>query len=41
MENKMGLLTCTESDIKKAARGIVFAYKYNIHIVSKWMRKRM
>jgi len=41
MENKMNLLTCTEADIKKAAKGIKFAYKYNIPIVSEWMRKRI
>jgi len=39
MENKIDLLTCTESDIRKAARGIKFAYKYNIPIISKWLRK--
>lgn len=41
MENKMNLLTCTEADIKKATKGIKFAYKYNIPIVSEWMRKRI
>jgi len=37
----MNLLTCTEADVKKTAKGIKFAYKYNIPIVSEWMRKRI
>ena len=41
MENKIDLLTCIEADVKKAARGIKFAYKYNIPIISEWMRRRI
>ena len=41
MENKIDLLTCIKADVKKTARGIKFVYKYNIPIISEWIRRRI